>query len=108
MMKKTIKITVFILLMIVLIAKVSNWFFNFSEAIKNIIDIVMFCLIGFVYIFWSVYQPKMKYKGLLIVCGAVIILMNFIRSIVWIKIAGIVCILIPLILFQFQGNKEKG
>lgn len=106
-MEKILKSALNILLGMVLIAKITNWFFSFSEATNNLINTAMFCLIGTIYIIWSVYQTRMNYKVLLVFCGIVIISMNFISLGYWFKIVGIVCILIPFILFQLQRKKEK-
>jgi hypothetical protein len=107
-MERILKNALNILLGMVLIAKIANWFFSFDEATNDLINTVMFCLIGTIYIIWSVYQTKINFKVLLVLCGIVIISMNFISLGYWFKIVGIVCILIPIVLFQFQGKKEKG
>lgn len=95
----------FILLVGVLLAKVSDWFINYSKEVDQVITTSMFCLIGIAYIWQSFSQTQNVYKVIYFVCGAFVIGMNFIERDNLITIIGIACIITPMILNRFKKNK---
>ncbi|NVK85180.1 MAG: hypothetical protein HWE21_12715 [Cytophagia bacterium] len=106
-MKKFLYTAYFILLSVVLLAKVANWFLNFNYEIYHLISTTMFCLIGLGYIFMNHHTFTKKWpKVLTIICGSYIILMNFIERNTILTIIGIICIVTPLILARLMDNKR--
>lgn len=104
-MKKTLYTIYFILIALVLPAKVANWFLDLNRELTNLISTVMFCLIGLGYIFMNQHTFDQKWpKILTMVCGSYIILMNFINKNTFLTIVGIICIVSPLILARLQGK----
>ena len=95
-----------VLLILVLIAKILNWFLKFSEETNQVLNAAMFCLIGVAYIYMGFVWDKKLVKLLIVFCGIFLILMNFVPERTWITIVGIVCILVPMIIARFQ-KKEK-
>lgn len=97
----------FILLVGVLIAKISNWFIDYSNEVDYIITTAMFCLIGIAYIWQSFSQTQNTYKVIYFICGVYVIGMNFIERDNIITIIGIVGIILPMILNRFKRNKVQ-
>ena len=105
-MKKTILILIRVLLLLVLLGIVLNWFLNFNDATNQLIYTAMFCLIGISYIIMGFAWDKKLVQALIVFCGIFLIVMNFVPGRTWISIVGIVCILVPMIIARFQ-KKEK-
>ena len=106
-MKKVVNIAYSVVLMGVIIAKISNWVFSYSETTNEIINTIMFCLIGVGYIYWAITQTHRLYQILVLLCGMFVILMNFIEKSSYLTIIGIVCLIIPMVLFRLEGKKEE-
>jgi uncharacterized membrane protein len=95
-----------ILIGIVLIGKISNWFLNYSDETNKILSTAMFCLIGIAYLSFSWAFDKTILKLLLAICGMYLIIMNFIPDFSWNSIIGIVCILTPMIIGKFFTKED--
>ena len=106
-MKKISLKIFFILIGIVLIGKISNWFLNYSDETNEILNTTMFCFIGISYLAFSWTFEKTVMKFVFAICGIYVILMNFIPDFSWNKIIGSVCILIPMIIGRFFTDKEE-
>lgn len=106
-MKKILNIILLGTIIVILTAKVSNWFFDFSEPTNDIINTTMFCLIGVAYLYWSINQSNQVYKVFVSACGVYIIVMNFIERSSLMTIIGIVCVLAPMIIFRLDGKSKK-
>lgn len=98
-----------IFLAIILVGKISNWFFNYSDDTNAILNTVMFSVIGITYLIMAWAFEKALVKGIFVLCGVYLIVMNFIPAYSWNSILGIVCILTPLIIVKFltQDDSEE-
>ena len=95
-----------ILIGIVLIGKISNWFLNYSDETNKILSTAMLCLIGIAYLAFSWAFDKTILKLILAICGIYLIIMNFIPDFSWNSIIGIVCIITPMIIGKFLPEEE--
>ena len=96
-----------ILLTIILIGKISNWFLDYSDETNHILNVTMFCLIGIAYLAFSWAFDKILLKLVFAICGIYVILMNFIPDYSWNLIIGFVCILTPMIIGRFLPEEEE-
>ena len=96
-----------ILLGIVLVGKMSNWFLNYSDETNKILSIAMFCLIGIAYLVFAWAFNKIILKLIFLGCGLYLIIMNFLPDFSWSSIIGIVCILTPMIIGRFLPEEDE-
>jgi drug/metabolite transporter (DMT)-like permease len=96
-----------VVLAIVLVGKISNWFFNYGDETNAILNTVMFSVIGITYLVMAWAFEKALVKGIFVLCGVYLIVMNFIPAYSWNSILGIVCILTPLFLGKLSQHKES-
>jgi hypothetical protein len=97
----------FFLIAIVLIAKIMNWFLNFSSEINTIINAAMFSLIGMAYIYTGLFWDKKLIQTIFILCGIFLIGMNFLNETTWISIMAIICLLTPMIIGRISSKDKK-
>ena len=95
-----------ILIGIVLIGKISNWFLNYSDETNKLLNTVMFCLIGIAYLTFSWALDKAILKLIFVICGLYLIVMNFIPDFGWNSRIGITCILTPLVIGKFLPEED--
>ena len=96
-----------ILVTLVLIAKITNWVFHYSEEINTIINATMFTLIGIAYVVAGFIWNRKTTNLLFLVSGLYLILMSFIPDVSWKSIIGIICIVTPLFIVRFFPEKEE-
>ncbi len=96
-----------ILIFIVLLGKVLNWFLDFSHETNNILDIVMFTLIGIAYIVMGWVWDNKVTKVVAITCGVFLIAMNFFDNTPLLNLIGIVCILTPMLIARFYKEGDE-
>ena len=84
------------LMLIVLTVKISDWFLAYDDGTDEIINTVMFSLIGLYYLIMG-FQLKNIWKFVFAGCGVYLILMNFLPENPYITVIGIICMLIPMI-----------
>lgn len=106
-MKKTAIIVFRVLIGLVLIGKISNWFLDYSDETNKILNTAMFCLIGIAYIFVGITWDKKWMKLVFIVCGLYLIVMNFLEPHVMLSIIGILCTLIPILIARFLPAEKE-
>uniref|UniRef100_UPI00404796C4 hypothetical protein n=1 Tax=Flavobacterium sp. TaxID=239 RepID=UPI00404796C4 len=87
-----------ILIGIVLIGKISNWFLNYSDETNQILNVGMFTLIGIAYLVGGFVWDKKLINIIFLVCGIYLIAMNFIGDFGLKSIIGIICILTPMLI----------
>lgn len=104
-MKKILYKVLFVLLIIVLIGKISNWFINYSDKTNQILNAGMFILIGIHYLVSSFVWDKKLINATFFVCGLYLIGMNFINDFGLKSLIGIVCILTPMLIIRFLPKK---
>lgn len=107
-MKKTFFIILRVLIGIILIGKISNWFMNYSDETNKIFNVAMFTLIGIAYLVSGFFWDKKLNKIIILICGFYLIIMNFLNDFGTFKsIIGIVCLLTPMLIAKFS-SKEIG
>jgi len=83
---------------IVLIAKILNWFLDFSDETNAILNTVMFSLIGLAYIVVGLAWNHKFLKAVIILCGVYLIVFNFLERQLALSLVGIACLIIPMII----------
>ena len=96
-----------ILLGLVLVGKISDWFLNYSEETNQILNTAMFCLIGLAYVVFAWAFDKKWLKLILGACGCYLILMNFLDDFSFKRIIGIICVLTPVIFGYFMPEEAE-
>lgn len=105
-MGKTLYRTFTILIFFVLIGKILNWFLDFSVEINQVLNIIMFTLIGIAYMVMGyVWDNKVK-QVVITTCGFLLIVTNFFNNTVALNIIRIASIIIPMLIARFY--KEEG
>ncbi len=110
---KKIAFTIFrIAVAIILIGKILNWFLHFGDQTNQILNILMFGLIGIAYtIAGFLWDKKLTLtKTIIICCGLFLIIMNFITEHTILTVIGIICILTPMLIARFtkdESNERK-
>ena len=94
-----------ILIGIVLIGKISNWFLDYSDETNQILNAAMFTLIGIAYLVGGFVWDKKLNNIIFLVCGIYLIAMNFIGDFGLKSIIGIVCILTPMLIARFSPEE---
>jgi hypothetical protein len=105
-MKKTLLLIFRVLIGIILIGKVSNWFFNYSDETNRIINAAMFTLIGIAYLVGGFIWNKKLINLIFVICGLYLIGMNFITDFSFKSIIGIICILTPMLIVRFLPEER--
>jgi hypothetical protein len=95
-----------VLIALVLIGKILNWFLNFSDETNKALNVAMFSLIGIAYLVMGYVWDNKLTKTIIITCGAFLIAMNFFGKSVALDIIGIFCILTPLLIARFYKEKS--
>ena len=106
-----ILLTIFrFLIIIILLAEISDWFFNYNDKTNQIIDAAMFSLTGIAYIAGGFIWNKKLTNVIFLICGIFLIVMNFIGDYTFKYVIGTLCILTPMIIVRFfpeeTGEKE--
>jgi len=101
-MKQTCFTIFKILIGIVLIGKISNWFLNYSDETNQILNTVMFTLIGIAYSFKAFIWSKKQTYIIVLICGIYLIAMNFIGDFKLKSTIGVACILAPMLITRFS------
>ncbi len=108
-MKNTLFLTFRILIGIVLIAKISTWFIQYSDETNKLITAAMFTLIGIAYLVGGFIWKKKSTNIIYLVCGTYLIAMNFFNDFALKSMIGIVCMLTPILITRFlpETDDEK-
>ncbi len=83
-----------LLLAMVIVGKISNYFFHYSDETNKLIDALMYVFIGIYYIIASFGLDNRIFKIIYILCGIYVIVMNF-MDFKHNSLVGLICILIP-------------
>ncbi len=97
-------------ILLVLIAKILNWFFDFNDETNRMLNMTMFSLIGIAYLVMGYVWDTKLTKIVITICGLFLIGMNFLESSTLLHLFGIVCILTPMLIARFSkenNNKQK-
>ena len=105
---KKILITIFqILVAIVLIGKISNWFLDYSQETNETINTAMYILIGISYLYVGFLWKKTITKFIFLICGLYLIGVNFMGEFALKSILGIFSMLTPIIIERFSKREEE-
>ena len=104
-MKKILYKIFLILIGIVLIGKISNWFLSYSDETNEILNTGMFTLIGIAYLVKDFVWDKKLINLIFIGCGTYLIGMNFIGDFTLKSIVGIACIVTPMLIARFSTEE---
>jgi hypothetical protein len=105
-MKKTLFIIFQVLLGVVLVGKISNWFLDYSEETNQMLSTTMFTLIGIAYLVGAFSWDKKLTKLIFLICGTYLIAMNFISDFELKSILAIACILTPMLIARFSPKES--
>ena len=104
---KNVILTIFkISIALVLAGKVLNWLLHFSDATNQLLNMVMFSIIGITYIVMGYYWNHKLLKIVITTCGVFLIAMNFLPGSTPLEIVGIVCILAPMLIARFYKEEN--
>lgn len=106
-MKKNVIFILGIFAIIIFLAKISGLFINYSEKTNNIINSLMFTVIGIYYLIFGIVLTELKLKIALIISGIFLIFMNFLPNNIVLNIIGIACIVIPMILAKYSKEVKQ-
>ena len=101
-MKNTFLIILRVLMIAILLAKVSSWFIDYSENIENLINTAMFSLIGIYFIVMGIVFDKKLLKAIFLICGAILIIFNFIELNGFIEFIKLIALVVPIALGYFS------
>lgn len=103
-MKKQFNKIYIILLGIIIVGKLSNWFLNYSDKTNDLLNTVLFTLIGVGFVIESFTLYKKEFKLIFLICGIYLIAMNFIDNFQLKSLIGIVCTLLPILIKKFSSK----
>lgn len=103
-MKSVIPVIIQVLIGIILIGKISNWFLNYSDEVNKILDAVMFTVLGIFYLSGGLIYKKLATKIIFLVSGLYLIVMNFVGDFGLKSVIGIICLLTPMILLRLVSK----
>ena len=105
--KRILLIVFKILWAIILLGKILNWFLNFNDQTNEILNTAMFCGIGIFYLAaaWAFERPLIKI--IIALCGAYLIIMNFLAEFPWKSIIGIIGIVVPMVFGNFISEEKE-
>lgn len=100
-------ITVFRMsIMVILAAKILNWFLHFSDETNRVLNIIMFSLIGTAYLVMGFKLENRLKRIIIMTCGIALIILNFFETNSIVSIAGILCILVPMLIARFNPDEQ--
>lgn len=107
-MKNILFIIFRVLIALVLIGKILNWFFNFSDELNQMLNLTMYTLIGIAYLAMAYVWDGKLLKIVIMICGTFLIIRSFLSDSIAFDIAGIICILMPMLIARFTkyGGNE--
>lgn len=97
----------YILLTIILIGKMANWIFNFSEETNSLLNTLMYTLLGLGYIINAWDWERKLIQALFLLCGIYLISMNFLSDFNLKSLIGIICILAPLLYAKYTRETSN-
>ncbi|MFD2516010.1 hypothetical protein ACFSRY_19210 [Pontibacter locisalis] len=105
-MKKALLLIFIILIGIILIGKISNWFLNYSYETNHIINTAMYTLIGIAYLVGGFIWNKKLINIIFLICGLYLTGMNFIADFGLKSVIGFICILLPMLIARFSSEQR--
>lgn len=102
----------FIIVIIILLAKISNWFLNYDNSVNDIINNTMFALIGLNYFVYAWALDKWWLKLIVFLCGVYLLSMSFLNDFSLNSLFAIISIVVPMIIAKVlpveeDENKEE-
>lgn len=106
-MKKSLFLIFRVLIAVILIGKISDWFLNYSDETNQVLNAGMFTLIGIAYLVGGFIWQKKLINIIFLICGIYLITMNFIDDFALRSIIGIVCIVTPMLIIRFLPEETE-
>lgn len=101
--------TVFrILVALVLLGKILNWFLDFSAEINQLLNSAMFSLIGIAYLVMGYVWEQKLVKIVITACGSFLLLMNLFGNNTAVSIIGLICMVTPMIIARLYQKNSAG
>ncbi len=93
--------------LLILFAKISNWIFKFSDYANNIINTLMFTIIGISYLIYGFSLKSKLTKIILFISGIYLIIWNYYPENNLLTFLGILAIIIPILIGKFSKETKK-
>lgn len=103
--KQFILVTVSILAILVLLAKMSNWFMDYDEQTAGLINTIMFVVIGLAWCVFGFFREDRKTGAIIIACGLYLMVMSFLPESDLLNVLAIVGMLVPMLISRFRKGK---
>lgn len=103
--KQFILVTVSILAILVLMAKMSNWFMDYDEQTAGLINTIMFVVIGLAWCVFGFFREDRKTGAIIIACGLYLMVMSFLPESDILNVVAILCMLVPMLMRRFRRVK---
>ncbi len=107
---KTILFQIFrTIIALVLFAKVLVILLDLGKPVEDVLNTIMFSLIGLAYVVFGFIWKDSVRKILIVFCGAWLIAMNYFEKSNLVHVAGICAILLPLLIARFdkEGTTQQ-
>lgn len=91
----------------IIIAKILNWVIGFNDSTNELINQSMFIFIGVSYLIFGYALDQLRYRLITMVCGLILITMNFFSENNYLNILGIISILAPMIIGRLVVSKDN-
>lgn len=96
-----------IVAIIVLIAKISAWFADYSDQTKNLISTAMFLVIGGYIFTTGIFLDKISHKIIFLVCGIFLSIYKFLPENIFVPYIAIACVVVPTLIGKYFLNDEE-
>ncbi|HRV89841.1 MAG: hypothetical protein KA780_06930 [Prolixibacteraceae bacterium] len=105
-LKDNVLLPVSILAIVILLAKISNWIFNYDGQTVGVINTVMFVFLGVIWLIFGFFSDNRKTGAILIACGLYLIAWSFLPENDFFNVAGILCLVVPVLIGRFRRGEN--
>jgi uncharacterized membrane protein len=106
-LKDNVLLPISILALLILLAKISNWIFDYDGQTIGILNTVMFVFLGVVWLVFGFFNDNRKAGAIIIACGLYLMAWSFLPENDFFNVVGILCLLVPVLIGRFQKNKAE-
>ncbi len=103
--KQFILVAVSIIAILILLAKISNWFMDYDEQTAGLINTIMFVFIGLAWCIYGLFSDDRKTGAIIIACGLYLMVLSFLPESDILNVLAILCMLVPMLMSRFQRGK---
>lgn len=90
----------------IIIAKILNWVIGFNDSTNELINQSMFIFIGVSYLIFGYALDQLRYRLITMLCGLILITMNFLPKNNYMIGLGVMSIVIPSLIGKFLIVKK--